>query len=113
NLANLDLYLGRLSRARVSIETLALERMDLPPHFAAQLLALEAELASKLREYERAELLCRTCADAYERLSRPVDAAEAMIEGLFATFGRLGAGATAADLADMRARAAEAERLLG
>lgn len=113
NLANLDLYVGRLARARVSIETLALDRMDLPPHFAAQLLALEAELASKSNELERAESLCRACADAYQRLSRPVDAAEALLEGLFATFGRLGATATAIELSDVRARFSEAQRLLG
>ncbi|NUP06375.1 MAG: sigma 54-interacting transcriptional regulator [Polyangiaceae bacterium] len=113
NLANLDVYLGRLARARVSIETLALERMDLPPHFAAQLLALEGEHAAKSRELERAEALCRACADAYRRLSRPVDAAEAMLEGLFATFARVGNTASSTELADMRARVQEAERLLG
>ena len=31
NLANLDLYLARLARARVSIDTLAKDRNDLPP----------------------------------------------------------------------------------
>ena len=38
NLANLELYLGRLARARVSLDALAAERADLPPQLEAQLL---------------------------------------------------------------------------
>jgi len=113
NLANLDLYLGRLARARVSIEQLAHERSDLPPQFEAQLLALEAELAAKSREFDRAEALCRACAQAYERLSRPVDAAEAVIEGVFASISKLGASPSHDELSELRGRVAEAERLLG
>ncbi len=113
NLANLDLYLGRISRARVSIETLALERLDLPPHLGAQLLALEAELAQKSREPQRAEALCAACAEAYLHLARPVDAGEALIEGLFATFGRIGPSASADELADLQARADRAAELVG
>jgi serine/threonine-protein kinase PknK len=112
NLANLDLYLGRSARARVSIEALALERLALPPHFRAQLLALEAELASKSREHERAEALCRACAEEYKRLARPVDAAEAVLEGMFATFARLGGPAASSDLSELRARATHAAELL-
>lgn len=47
NLANLDLYVGRLARACASMDALAEQRGDLPPHQLAQFLALEAEYASR------------------------------------------------------------------
>ncbi|MGH7281993.1 MAG: protein kinase domain-containing protein, partial [Polyangiaceae bacterium] len=43
NLANLDLYLGRYSRARASVESLAETRETLSPIQAATLLGIEAE----------------------------------------------------------------------
>ncbi|MFO0549825.1 MAG: protein kinase [Polyangiaceae bacterium] len=66
NLANLDLYLGRLSRAKVSITELAEGRSNLPPNLAAQLLSLEAEHAMKSGSFELAARLCDDCGAAYE-----------------------------------------------
>jgi len=80
NLANLDLYLGRIARAKSSIDQLAEERRDLPPQLSAQLLALEAECAARTGDLHAAERLCRECADAYDAVGRPVDAAEAHLE---------------------------------
>ncbi len=110
NLANLDLYLGRLSRAHVSIDQLSAERGELPPPMAAQLFALEAEHAAKSENFLRAEALCQSCKDAYLALGRPVDAAEALVEGAFSAL----ALAKADQEASSRARRAldEAERLL-
>jgi transcriptional regulator with GAF, ATPase, and Fis domain len=112
NLANLDLYLGRLSRAQVSIEQLAAERPDLPPSFAAQLLALEAEGAVKGRDFLRAEALCMACARAYEAMGRAVDAAEAKLESIFARLGRVGPGPAPGEVGDLGARLADAEAAL-
>lgn len=108
NLANLDLYLGRSARALVSIEKLAAERALLPPQLAAQLLSLEGEAASKSGDHARAEALCEACAEAYEALGRPIDAAEARLEALVAA---LEGGA--ADAAALRQRLAAATQLLG
>ncbi|HTJ82592.1 MAG TPA: tetratricopeptide repeat protein, partial [Polyangiaceae bacterium] len=110
NLANLDLYLGRLARADVSIAELATDRDDLPPHMAAQLVALEAESAAKAGDGMRAEALCLACARAYEALGRQVDAGEAKVESIFAALGRVG-GEPAA-LSALQSRLAEAETAL-
>jgi len=108
NLANLDLYLGRSARALVSIEKLAAERALLPPQLAAQLLSLEGEAASKAGDHARAEALCEACAEAYEALGRPIDAAEARLEALVAALeGR------APDAAALRQRLVAATSLLG
>ena len=80
NLANLDLYLGRLARARVSIDALAAERGDLPPQLEAQLLALEAEYAQRSGDFDASARLCRAAAEAYQALGRTVDEAEARLE---------------------------------
>jgi serine/threonine-protein kinase PknK len=80
NLANLELYLGRLARARVSIDALAAERAALAPHQRAQLLALEAEHAQRAGDLEAAATLCGECAEVYEQLGRAIDAAEAHLE---------------------------------
>ncbi len=113
NLANLDLYLGRLSRAHVSIEHLSLERDQLPPQMRAQLLALEAELAMKSGDPARAESLCAACGDAYMTLGRPVDAAEAIIEGALAALARASSSPSRDLVVDIEGRVSEAERLLG
>ncbi|MRG95193.1 sigma 54-interacting transcriptional regulator [Polyangium spumosum] len=80
NLANLELYLGRLARARVSIDQLALQRSELGPSQRAQLLSLEAEHAARSGDPAAAERLCRACAESWESLGRGVDAAEARLE---------------------------------
>ncbi|MDI1477537.1 sigma 54-interacting transcriptional regulator [Polyangium sp. y55x31] len=80
NLANLELYLGRLARARVSIDQLALQRTELGPSQRAQLLSLEAEHAARSGDPAAAERLCLACAESWESLGRGVDAAEARLE---------------------------------
>ncbi len=82
NLANTDLYLGRLARARTSIDALGAQRQDLPRAAQAQLLGLEAELASRTDETARAASAYAACADAYAELGRFVDSAEARLEGV-------------------------------
>ena len=80
NLANLDIYLGRLERAQQSLVELTVERALLPPHQAAQLLSLEAESAAKSGDLPRAGDLCLRAAEAYEIIGRSIDAAEARLE---------------------------------
>ncbi|HEY5373132.1 MAG TPA: sigma 54-interacting transcriptional regulator [Polyangiaceae bacterium] len=84
NLANTDLYLGRLARARSSIETLQEQRVDLGAVQRAQLLGLEAELELRQGNGESAVLRYEACAQAFEMLDRSVDAAEARLEGVLA-----------------------------
>ena len=84
NLANLDLYLGRYARAAGSIEKLAEQRETLAPNARAQLLGLEAELATRIGEIDRAARLYEASAEGYEALGRPLDAAEARLEGILA-----------------------------
>jgi transcriptional regulator with GAF, ATPase, and Fis domain len=80
NLANLDFYLGRQARMQASIVELASERASLTSVQQAQLLSLEAECASLAGDMETAQHKCLECAEAYEKLRRPVDAAEALLE---------------------------------
>lgn len=80
NLANLDIYLGRLARAQGSIDALAQERDSLGSVQQAQLFALEAEAAALSGDFDSAQQKCSACAEAYEQLRRPVDAAEALLE---------------------------------
>ncbi len=80
NLANLDLYLGRVARARASIDELWRVEGDLPPAARAQLLGLDADLAQKTGELTVARDRYAACANAYDALGRPLDAAEARLE---------------------------------
>ncbi len=82
NLANTDLYLGRLARARESIEALDDESEQMVPFLRAQHLGLKAELAARMGEGERSLGLYAACADAYRQLGRGIDAAEARLEGV-------------------------------
>ncbi len=82
NLANTDLYLGRLARARESIELLEEQRGSLPPVLNAQLSGLQAELASRVGDVDRAVRLYEGCAAAYEAVGRGIDSAEARLEGV-------------------------------
>jgi serine/threonine-protein kinase PknK len=93
NLANLDLYLGRYARAGASIERLAEQRTQLSPNARAQLLGLQAELATRLGEIERGGRLYELCAEAYDAVARPLDAAEARLESVLTKLGAPGEGA--------------------
>jgi transcriptional regulator with GAF, ATPase, and Fis domain len=109
NLANLDLYLGRHARVQGSLDALAAERSSLGDVQQAQLLALEAESAALAGDYALAEQKCVECADAYERLRRPIDAAEARLERVL--FALRCAGPL--DVAALMEELFSAERLLG
>jgi serine/threonine-protein kinase PknK len=87
NLANLDLYLGRYARAGGSIEKLAELADKLAPSARAQLLGLQAELATRLGEIDRGGRLYELSAEAYEAVLRPLDAAEARLEGILTRLG--------------------------
>ncbi len=108
NLADLDLYLARLSRARVSLDVLAKERADLPPQQHAQLLALEADHAARSGDLLLAERLCGECASAYEAMGRSVDEAEARLERVLIAAPRVGA-----DPSELGAEVKRATTLLG
>jgi transcriptional regulator with GAF, ATPase, and Fis domain/tetratricopeptide (TPR) repeat protein len=108
NLADLDLFLARLSRARVSLDVLARERADLPPQQHAQLLALEADHAARSGDLLLADRLCGECAEAYEAMGRPVDEAEARLERVL-----IAAPRASADPAELGAEIKRAAILLG
>jgi serine/threonine-protein kinase PknK len=84
NLANTDLFLGRLARARGNIETLEEQRSELSSVMCAQLLGLSAELQLREGNVESAVEKFDACARAFEALQRGVDAAEARLEGVLA-----------------------------
>lgn len=87
NLANVDLYVGRFARAGASIEKLTEQRDRLSPSARAQLLGLQAELATRMGEIERGARLYELCADAYDAVGRPLDAAESRLEGILTRLG--------------------------
>src|SRR5262249_28032796 len=58
------------------------QRENLSPQARAQLLGLQAELAARMGEIGRAGHLYGLCAEAYEAVGRPLDAAEARLEGI-------------------------------
>ncbi len=87
NLANLDLYLGRYARAAGSIDKLSEQRDKLAPNARAQLLGLQAELATRVGEIQRAAHLYDLCAEAYDAVGRPLDAAEARLESILTRLG--------------------------
>ena len=84
NLANLDMYLGRYARAGASIDSLAAHREALGPTTRPWLLGLEAELATRTGELQVGAELYEQSAFAWEAQNRPMDAAEARLEGLLA-----------------------------
>lgn len=108
NLANFDLYLGRLSRARERIDQLKKEAMALPPKHKAQLLGLEAELFARTGDPGRAEEHYRACASAYHALGCGRDGAEATLEGVLLSLRR-----SDGDLADLRLQLEAARSSLG
>ncbi|HEV8549866.1 MAG TPA: sigma 54-interacting transcriptional regulator, partial [Polyangiaceae bacterium] len=107
NLANTDLYLGRLARARQSIEALEEQSRELPPAMCAQLLGLRAELFAKQGQLERAVELFDRRAEADEALGHGVDAAEAWLEAVLTS-----ARTPTRDLAALRKRVTRAEAAL-
>jgi len=107
HLANTDLYLGRLARARASIEALAEQREQLPEVLKHQLLGLEAELYERQGQLERAVAQFDARAEANERLGHGVDAAEAWLEAVLAS-----ARSEKVELAALRRRVAKAREAL-
>lgn len=87
NLANVDLYLGRYARASASIDNIASLRDTLSPSARAQLLGLQAELATRTGNIERGARLYELTAHAYDAVQRPLDAAECRLEGLLTRLG--------------------------
>jgi serine/threonine-protein kinase PknK len=108
NLANTDLYLGRLARARSSIETLQEQRADLSAVMCAQLSGLEADLELRQGNVEAAVQKYGACAAAFEALGRGIDAAEAWLEAVLAA-----ARAPRPDAGELRLMLARAEKELG
>ncbi len=84
NLANLDLYLGRYARAEASIRSLSEDRAALDKSARGQLLGLEADLHFRQGDFERSAQLFTLCAEMYEVVGRPLDAAEGRLESLLA-----------------------------
>jgi transcriptional regulator with GAF, ATPase, and Fis domain len=82
NLANTDLYLGRLSRAQSSLATLREQSAQLPKVMLAQLLGNEADLLARQGQHAQAATLFASCAAAYAELGRKLDAAEAQLEAV-------------------------------
>ncbi|HEY5958398.1 MAG TPA: sigma-54-dependent Fis family transcriptional regulator, partial [Polyangiaceae bacterium] len=108
NLANLDLYLGRLARARARIDALSIDRANLPSRIESQLRGVEADLFAQSGQIEHAVERYEACAAAYEKLSRHVDAAEALLEGVL-----VAARASAPNPAALRIRLERARTMLG
>jgi serine/threonine-protein kinase PknK len=111
NLANLDLYLGRYARAAASIDKLAEQRENLAPTARAQLLGLQAELATRLDKTDEAARLYGLSADAYDAVARPLDAAEARLEGILTRLGVAASGEPNGRAIDVSALAHEFESL--
>jgi transcriptional regulator with GAF, ATPase, and Fis domain len=84
NLANLDLYLGRYARAESSIHSLSQDRAALDKSARGQLLGLEADLHFRQGDFEKSAKLFALCAEMYEVVGRPLDAAEGRLESLLA-----------------------------
>jgi transcriptional regulator with GAF, ATPase, and Fis domain len=82
NLANTDLYLGRLSRAQSSLARLREQSAQLPKVMLAQLQGNEADLLARQGQFAQAAALFAVCAEAYGELGRKLDAAEASLEAV-------------------------------
>ena len=107
SLANTDLYLGRLARARASIEALEEQQDQLPSVLKPQLQGLQAELCERQGQLERAVELFDARAEANEKLGHGVDAAEALLEAVL-TSARI----SKVDLAGLRRRVTRAREAL-
>ena len=108
NLANTDLYLGRLSRARASIEALEEQRAQLPAVMRAQLFGLHAELCALSGQTDAAVRDYEASAAAYEALGRGIDAAEALLEAVL-----VATRSGTQEVSELRTWLSRAERELG
>jgi len=108
NLANLDLFLGRLVRAQSRLEMLQALGTQLAPAHEAQRLGLAAELESRSGNFPEAQRLFTQCAEAYVALGREADAAEAQLEGVL-----VATQITQADYGKLRAEIESARAKLG
>jgi transcriptional regulator with GAF, ATPase, and Fis domain len=107
NLANTDLYLGRLSRARSSLATLREQSSQLSKDMLAQLLGNEADLLERMGQHVEAAERYKACGAAYAELGRGLDAAEARLFAVLAASREPHANAQA-----LGREVAEAEALL-
>lgn len=82
NLANTDLYLGRLSRAQTSLSALREHGAQLPKVMLAQLLGNEGDLLARQGHFAEAAARFGACAEAYAELGRKLDEAEARLEAV-------------------------------
>jgi serine/threonine-protein kinase PknK len=107
NLANTDLYLGRLSRAQSNIATLREQSAQLPKVMLAQLLGLEGDLAARQGHHAEAASRFVACGDAYGELGRNLDAGEALLEAVL-----VASRSPHPSQAELRAQLSRAEQLL-
>jgi len=85
NLANTDLYLGRLERAQASIDELERQRDQLGFYGRAQLTGLKADLLANSGQIQLAAATYRECADAFTELGQGEGAAEARLYAVLLT----------------------------
>ncbi|HTV21757.1 MAG TPA: sigma 54-interacting transcriptional regulator [Polyangiaceae bacterium] len=85
NLANTDLYLGRLERAQASIDELERQRDTLGDFGRAQLLGLKADLLANTGQVSLAAASYRECAQAFTTLGFGAHAAEARLSAVLLT----------------------------
>lgn len=79
NLTNLDIYLGRLERARASLERMdALGELTEAQH--AQRLGLAAEIWTRMGRVRESVAAFERCEEAWRKLGRHAEAAEAALE---------------------------------
>jgi serine/threonine-protein kinase PknK len=109
NLAVLDVFLGRYARASASVDALVAEQHTMGPLARAQLLGIEAELATRTGDVVRGAELYDECAVAYEPLDRPLEVIEARLEALYtrARHGKADPGLLARDFEHLKKGAGE------
>jgi transcriptional regulator with GAF, ATPase, and Fis domain len=108
NLANTDLYLGRLGRARASVDTLNQQRSKVPPMMVPHLLGANAEIEARLGHLELAVKTFDECAQAHESLGHAVDVAEAYLEAVL-----VACRGPSPDIAAQKQRLSQARQFLG
>src|SRR5690606_21455155 len=85
NLANTDLYLGRLERAQASIDELERQRDQLGDFGRAQLRGLRADLLANTGQVSLAAATYRECAQAFTDIGLGEAAAEARLYAVLLT----------------------------
>ncbi len=106
NLANADLYLGRLERARATIETVDAECMTAVSR--AQFVGLCAELEARAGNVGEALGHYDECQAAWTELGRKAEAAETLLESVL-----VAARTQAPDVGELGVRVERARSLLG